>query len=366
MPESDNKIILVVEDEAIIGMDIRRTLQRLGYQVPKVIKSGEKAIEKATELHPDLVLMDILLQGTLDGIEAAEAIWDNLAIPSVFLTSHTDQTTLDRAKAISPFGYIVKPFEERDIYITIEIALSRAQTEIATRKALQKERELNELKSRFVATVSHEFRTPLSTILFSAGLLEKYGEQWDSKKRNTHLQRIQNNVQQIANLLEDILLVSKVEENELEFKLSPINIRQFCQNLLDKIQKKQKKEINLELEKIPQEARLDGKLLDLILGNLLKNSIKYSADQPVTLRCQGKDSQITFQVQDQGIGIPDCDRDHIFDLFHRGKNVGTISGTGLGLAIVKRSVELHQGTIEVSSEEGKGTTFSVTLPISEK
>ncbi|MDB9313490.1 ATP-binding protein [Spirulina sp. CS-785/01] len=363
MPDSNPKIILVVEDQTSIGIEIRQTLQRLGYQVPNVIKSGGNAVEMAKEIKPDLVLMDILLQGEMDGIEAARIIWETLEIPHVFLTSYTDKNILERAKSISPFGYIVKPFEERDIYIAIEIALSRAQTELATRKSLQKERELNELKSRFVATVSHDFRTPLSTIIFSAGLLEKYGENWDHEKRKTHLQRIQNNVQQMSRLLDDILLVSGVEDQQLQFHPFPLNLEHFCQKIIQKVSKNSNQSINLCLEKVSTEINLDHKLLTLILENLLTNALKYSTGKPIFLHCKKDGQQVTLHIQDQGIGIPISDQDRIFESFHRGKNVGTISGTGLGLAIVKRSVELHKGKIELYSEEGTGTTFSVTLPI---
>src|SRR6478672_6818828 len=166
--------ILVVEDEKIIAFDIKRSLEESGYVVPAIASSGEQVLEKIPEVKPDLVLMDIILKGDLDGVKTAEIIRDRFDLPVVYLTAHADETTLKRAKISDPFGYILKPFEDRELITTIEIALSRHRAESAIRKALLQERELSELKSRFVAVVSHEFRNPLSTILFSTELLEKY------------------------------------------------------------------------------------------------------------------------------------------------------------------------------------------------
>ena len=370
--------IMIVEDERIIALDLKSSLNKFGYEVIGIFSSGEKAIEKIGELQPDLVLMDILLKGKMDGVQTAEQISSQFQIPIVFLTAHTDDTNLQRAKETYPFGYIVKPFEERDLYTTVEIAIYRAKAESEIRKALEKEKELNELKSRFVSMVSHEFRTPLATILFSAGLLENYGQKWSEDKKVTHLRRIQTAVNQMTLLLEDILIIGKSEAGKQEFNPITIDAKKFCLEIIEELQLiANEHEIIFESSADSTEVKMDEKLLRQIFCNLLSNAIKYSdkgscirfklafGEDEVTssdlkLRPPGKVA--IFSIQDEGIGIPLEDRQRMFETFYRAKNVGTISGTGLGLAIVKRSVELHQGQIEVCSELGVGTVVTVTLP----
>lgn len=371
--------IVIVEDERIIALDIKSSLNKFGYEVCGIFSSGEKALEKIGELQPDLVLMDILLKGKMDGVQTAEKISSKFQIPIVFLTAHTDETNLQRAKETYLFGYIVKPFEERDLYTTVEIALYRAKAESEIRKALEKEKELNELKSRFVSMVSHEFRTPLATILFSAGLLENYGQKWSEDKKTTHLQRIQTAVKQMTVLLEDILIIGKSETVRQEFKPVTIDLKKFCIEIIEELQLvADEHEIIFDCSAENTEVEMDEKLLRQILCNLLSNAIKYSdrgsrihfdltfSEAEFTspqLELTPPEKVAIFRIKDEGIGIPLEDRPRMFETFYRAKNVGTISGTGLGLAIVKRSVELHGGQIEVGSEVGVGTVVTVTLPV---
>lgn len=357
--------ILVVEDEVIIGMDIRNSLKRLGYNVPAVVATGEKAIEKAEKIQPDLILMDIMLKGSMDGVEAAEKIRDRYQLPVVFLTAHTDATTLQRAKETAPFGYIVKPFEEKDLYTTIEIALARCKAENEIRKSLMKERELNELKSRFISMVSHEFRTPMSTILFSADLLELYSTQWSDEKKMTHIHRIQTAIQHMNHLLDDVLLIGKAEAGKLDFNPKEIDLEKFCRDLVEEVQvaDQHRHPFEMMMKGDFSQCQMDDKLLRHILINLLSNAVKYSPEQaPIQFQLRADDETVTLIVQDAGIGIPQVDQDRLFETFHRATNVGTIPGTGLGLAIVKRSVDRHQGQITFSSEPQQGTTFTVLLP----
>ncbi len=357
-------IIMVVEDEVIIGMDIRRTLKNLGYIVPAVIASGEKAIEKVAEIQPNLILMDIMLKGAIDGIETAKQIRTQFNLPVVYLTAHTDTKTLQRAKETRPFGYIVKPFEEKELQTTVEMAIARFKAESEIRNALEIEKELNELKSRFISMVSHEFRTPLSTILFSVGLLENYGSKWPEEKKLNHIHRIQSAVKKMTNLLEDVLTIGRAEAGKLEFKPIPLDLENFCRQLLEELEvTDEKKHQIILISSVTNWVELDEKLLQHILSNLLSNAIKYSPiNSQIELEIKCENEWITFQVKDQGIGIPLEDQKHLFEDFHRAKNVGTISGTGLGLSIVKRSVELHGGQINVASQLGVGTTFTVIIP----
>ncbi len=374
--------ILVVEDETIIAMDIRNSLKKMGYSVPAIASSGEAALQKIAEFQPHLVLMDIMLRGDIDGVETAEKIRQLYQIPIIFLTAHSDLVTLTRAKATEPFGYVVKPFEERDLQTTIEIALARAKAEAEVRKSLEKERELNELKTLFISIVSHEFRTPLSTILFSASLLENYGNQWSEERRITHLQRIQGAVHHMTQLLEDILILGKYESGTIVCHPHPLNLQEFCQDIIEEFQLtigsqhklffevtqgcsvKAGTQSTTCLETLPvPEVYLDEKLLRQILTNLLSNAIKYSElGSKVNLELIYLDQQVCFKIHDQGLGIPSEAYQHLFEKFYRASNVGNIPGTGLGLAIVKRSVDLHRGKITVESQLEQGTTFTVWLP----
>lgn len=361
--------IMIVEDEVIIGMDIKTSLKKLGYNVPAVIASGEKAIERAEKIQPDLILMDIMLSGSIDGVKAAAEIRSRFRIPIVFLTAHTDIATLERAKQAEPFGYIVKPFEERDLYTTVEIALARWRAETEIYKALEKEKELNELKSRFISMVSHEFRTPLSATLFSADLLESFSAKWSQERKLTHINRIQNAVQHMSNLLEDVLLVGKAEVGKLEFNPVLIDIETFCNEIVENLQfiENQHRTIDFSIQGVCNKTYMDEKLLWHILSNLLSNAIKYSHPGSAVLFqliCETNENGgiAIFRIQDQGIGIPKEDQKRLFETFHRAKNVGTIPGTGLGLTIVKRAVELHNGQITMESEVGIGTKFTVIIP----
>ncbi len=252
-----------------------------------------------------------------------------------------------------------------EIIAIIRDITERKQAETEIRNALEREKELNELKSRFISIASHEFRTPLSTILSSAQLIEHYSQKWNEEKKVVHLQRIQTSVRHMTDLLNDVLLINKAEVGKLEFNPAPISLNCFCQEIIEDIQ------ITTHTHKViftdnnqHKNINADQKLLRHILNNLLSNAIKYSPDKEnVYFDLENSDSDIIFRVKDEGIGIPQTDRCEIFTSFHRASNVGAISGTGLGLSIIKRSVDLHGGHIEIDSELGIGTTFTIRLPI---
>ncbi|HEY9769793.1 MAG TPA: ATP-binding protein [Coleofasciculaceae cyanobacterium] len=258
----------------------------------------------------------------------------------------------------------------------------RKQAEEDIRRTLKQEKKLNELKSRFVTMASHEFRTPLASILSSSELLEHYSHKWGEDKKFRHLYRIQSSVKHMTDLLNDVLLLGKADAGKLKLNPTKINLVQFCQDLVEEVglnsathqivfQVKNHREVtnNCEQKSLNTEdesclsACMDEKILRHILYNLLSNAIKYSpdADRVVfDLICQPK--QAIFRIQDFGIGIPVKDQEQLFDSFHRADNVGSIPGTGLGLPIVKRSVDLHFGTIMMISQIEEGSTFTVTLP----
>ncbi|WP_413161063.1 sensor histidine kinase [Capilliphycus salinus ALCB114379] len=229
----------------------------------------------------------------------------------------------------------------------------------------QLEEELNELKSRFITTVSHEFRTPLTTISFSAGLLENYSNKISEQKKQTHFQRIKQGIEQMTNLLEDVLIVGKLESGHLEISLTPVDLEKFCRTLAEKMQAKtDKHSIVFNSEGLNFQGIFDENILRQLLKNLLSNAIKYSPDGgEIQLNLICENNQAIFRIKDRGIGIPKKDLSRVFTNFYRGTNIGTISGTGLGLSLVKKIVDLHQGEISIESEENVGTEIRVTLPL---
>lgn len=236
-------------------------------------------------------------------------------------------------------------------------------------RALARERELNDLKTRFVSMVSHEFRTPLTAVLSSAELLEHYGARFSEEKRLTHLRRIQATVQRMTGLLDDVLLVSRSEAGQFAFEPIPLNFADFFQEIVEEFQLGMGAQHHLVMELTGMgegEAPplMDGRLLHHILRNLISNAIKYSpAGSTVQVAARRESDRVIIRVTDQGIGIPADDMTHLFEPFHRADNVGSIAGTGLGLNIARRAVELHRGTMAVESVEGQGCTFIVDLPV---
>jgi PAS domain S-box-containing protein len=242
----------------------------------------------------------------------------------------------------------------------------RKQLEEDLRIALEKEKELSELKSRFVSMTSHEFRTPLSTILSSSELLEHYRHNWSQEKQLSHLHRIQTTVKHMTQLLNDILIIGKAEAGKAECEPTSMDLVDFCEHLVAEMQLNNQNTHKIRFEPSVESllAFMDEKLLGHIFINLLSNAVKYSpTDSTITLKLAVNGTQAIFEVQDQGIGIPSNDLPRLFESFHRANNVGNIQGTGLGLAIVKNCIDIHQGTITINSELGVGTTFTVTLPL---
>lgn len=490
--------VLVVEDEIIVARTIASQLTQLGYTVVDTASSGAAAIDKATRRRPDVILMDVMLKGEMDGVTAARQIRTELDIPIIFLTAYADENTIERAKNTLPLGYIVKPFSPGELRVAVELALFKHQMEqelrvnqeylatllqsmndavIATdqqglitfmnpaaerltgwreaealgqhatevlqlvdevtqtpaihpvdlvlqtqevaflkeftmlvnrqgdripigdsasplrrqseaisgvvvvfwdmsayrqserlQQALVKEQELNQLKSQFVATVSHEFRNPLAVIRTATELLELQGPLMPAAKMQTYLHRIKASVHQMNQLIEDVLLLGRIEAGRLQFHPVPINLLQFCRDILEEclLHIPTSHEIQLIAPNEFPRAVMDEALLRPILTNLLSNAVKYSPQGGIvkfSLSYTADQKSVIFQIQDPGIGIPDRDLSQLFESFFRASNVGTIPGTGLGLAIAKRCLDVHQGHIAVASEVGTGTTFTLTLPL---
>ncbi len=263
-------------------------------------------------------------------------------------------------------GRCVRPLDpDSGVIWTFLDITERKQAEQEIRDALERQKELNELRSRFVAMTSHEFRTPLATILSSAELLKYYGERLPADEKAEVLRSIESSVQRMTRMLDRVLLIGKVEAQMLEFRPARVDLVPLCLALADEARTQQPDSqctLRTEFAQGLRAGLYDEKLLGHIFGNLLSNAIKYSPQGgEVGFKIYPEDAHMVFEVSDNGIGIPNDEIAHLFESFHRSSNVGNIQGTGLGLAIVKNAVDLHGGRIEVFSVQGQGTRFRVTL-----
>lgn len=242
----------------------------------------------------------------------------------------------------------------------------RKKAEEEAHKALEKERELNELKSKFVSIASHEFRTPLSTVLSSTSLISQYNELGDREKVNKHVKRIKNSVNHLTSILNDFLSLGKLEEGRIDLQRDYFNPCEFLDEVKEELGStlQNGQRLHIECEPLPIMVYSDARILRNIFFNLISNASKYSGvDKGIYLSCLHDDKYLTFKIRDEGIGIPLSDQKHMFERFFRASNAGQVQGTGLGLNIVKRYTDLLGGTITFTSEEGKGTMFTVSIPI---
>lgn len=264
------------------------------------------------------------------------------------------------------------------VYIGRDIT-ARKQQEIEIRRSLAKEQELREVKSRFFSMLAHEFGNPLNTILFSAQILKEYGDELTVEEKEEYLEHVKSASKHMAQLLDDVRLLSSAEARKLQFNPAPIDLQKFCSDLVESIKISFGKNhaicftyrrvasrgilLDNSYDDTQNLPAMDKKLLRHILTNLLSNGIKYSPiDSKVYFELDCYNEEAIFKIRDEGIGIPIEDQEQLFESYYRAQNVGKIPGTGLGLSIVKQCVDLHGGQIEFSSETGLGTTFIVTIP----
>lgn len=317
----------------------------------------------------ELIGYDITKIATKDFIEKAEKT-DN-----ILLETHDKQVfeTVVNVKGHSELPVMVynasfgsadkKP--EGIVGLIIDISESKKiQKQIS--QALEREKELNEMKTNFISLASHELRTPLTAIYSSTELIEKFGRKWSEDKYLSHIERIKFSVEGLTDLMEDLLTLSRVDTGKIEFNPSSINLQALVENDVASLEplKTDDHHLNLDINLKSKFYSLDERLLKYIIQNLLSNAIKYSPKGgEILFQVYDDEDNIYMKIRDEGIGIPEEDFANLFEPFHRGKNVGNLLGTGLGLSIVKEAVSLHKGHIEVRSEVNKFTEFSITLPI---
>jgi PAS domain S-box-containing protein len=253
-----------------------------------------------------------------------------------------------------------------EIMVVIKNITERKKTEKELLKSIEKERELSDMKSKFVTMASHEFRTPLTTILSSVFLLENYEQDELEKNKAVHLGKIKRSVNNLTELLNDFISLGKLEEGKIKVNYTSINVRAFLEELVPEMELVRKGNQIIRCEYFGEESDmlLDKSLLRSILLNLIGNAIKYSSmDSAIKLTAHLTENELIIKVIDQGIGIPHEEHKQIFKRYYRASNAANIAGTGLGLNITRKYVRLMKGKIEFQSRPSEGTTFTVTIPI---
>jgi signal transduction histidine kinase len=386
--------ILIAEDDRASCRLLEATLRKWGHATIAVA-DGTAAWQVLQQPDPPaLAIIDWMMPG-LSGVEICRQLRAApRASPTYLILLTARRATHDVVEGLfaGADDYITKPFEPEELRARIHVGLrmvelqrrlaeqseqmARANQELAAevsarqrvedelRRALAKETDLVELKSRFVAMVSHEFRSPLTLISIVTGLLQDARHGLTDAQRQERLAAIRQAVARMTELLDDVLTISRAEAGRLELHPAPLDVDALCREFVDTIRTVAPTHTTVFANHHPGLAAcLDETLLRHTIPNLLSNAVKYSPPgSTVRLELSHEQDEIVFRVADEGIGIPAEDQTRLFETFHRARNVGAVPGTGLGLAIAKRSVELHGGTITFTSQEGAGTTFVVRLP----
>jgi PAS domain S-box-containing protein len=342
-------IITILDTDGTIYYESPSVSKVLGYSVTQLISQNF-----FDYIHPD------------DFVETCSNIIsaiENPEIPPIIEFRYRHQDNSWRTLEAISQKFIDDSPEPRIVVNSRDITERKRLEEI--RLALQKEKELSILKTRFFSMASHEFRTPLSTVLAAAQILENSPTSWNNEeKRLRNLHRIQDSVKNMVQLLDDILVINRAEAGKLEFNPELFNLEEYCRQFIEEIQLSAGSRYSLHFiaqGESPQ-VYLDRKLLRSILSNLLSNAIKYSPNGgKINIVLNLNINEIILQISDSGIGIFPEDQKQLFDPFHRGKNVSNIAGTGLGLVVTKKCIDLHGGSILVVSKLGVGTTITVTL-----
>ncbi|HQC00637.1 MAG TPA: response regulator [Methanospirillum sp.] len=348
--------VLVVEDEAIVAESIASKLRRYGYEVIDTLPTGEEAIEMAGKTRPDVILMDIHLAGKIDGIQAADRISCQFHIPVIFLTAYADEQTIARAKEAGPFGYLVKPFRERDLYVTIEMARERSRLEAELEAA---NRELDS----FSYSVSHDLRAPLIAIDGFSQILQETYAGYLPPDGIECLSRIRDAANQMDHLIEDFLRLSRVTRAPII--IDKLDISHIAREILGQLATSEPdRKVSWKVED-GLIINGDPGLCEIALKNLIGNAWKYTNKTDGALIQVGSIMQgqtKIFFVKDNGAGFPSDKANLIFIPLQRLHSHNEFPGNGIGLATVQRIVNRHGGRIWAEGEVGEGATFYFTFP----
>ncbi len=358
--------ILIVEDELLIAMDLKSSLEHMGYFVPAMADTGKEAIKKAEECLPDLIMMDIMLREEMDGIEAARQIRSHLDIPVIFLTAFQDDDILERAKLTDPFGYMIKPFDDHSLRINIEVTLLKHKLETQLRQAKEKAEAATELKDKFVSLVAHDLKAPLVSIQSFLKLIHDDDKTPPSREHKEFIEIVMNSSKRMQTMITEILTMANLQTGSITPKFRFLDGRSVAETILVQLnQLGRDKDVRLRNE-IPEETRVyaDSNLFHEVLLNLVSNAIKYSnAGGEVTIFVP-PEKTATIAVKDIGTGVNENVLPDIFKQEVKTSTPGTKGeqGTGFGLPLSHDIMKAHGGTLTVESSKGKGSVFHANLP----
>jgi signal transduction histidine kinase len=350
-PETKVRLLLV-EDEGVTAMDTAERLESLGYEVTAAVFSGRDAIRSVLELRPDLVLMDIRLKGDLDGIAAAKELRARFDVPIVFATAYADEATVERAKTAEPFGYVLKPFDERELRTTIEVALYKHRME--------------RQRSDVLAMLSHDIRNPLGVVLGYTEMLGERLRDGADAESSELLQQLTSTAVSIHSLVTNYLELSRLESGQLAMRPEAVAVPAVVERVRAQYAAEaRRRRVRIDVahaDRLPA-ACVDPLALERILANLLYNAVKFSAAEGrVTIRSAAEEREVVIAVHDAGPGIPADVLPRLFERFHATPASQRAGGTGLGLFIVKTLTEANGGRVEASTSPDGGACFSLRLP----
>jgi signal transduction histidine kinase len=352
--------IMVVEDDVISAEALREKLTALGYRVPALAVSGEEAIELAGRVLPDL-----RLSGALDGIEAAERIQARQDVPVLYLTAYTDEETLQRAKLSAPYSYLVKPARDRELHITVEMALHRHRLEKILREQYGRLQEMERLKDDLIQMIVHDMRSPLTVILGNIELAQTAVERGKAGA-GTSLEAALQGAESLMGMIDSLLDISRLEEGKMPIQRLACDLHDLADMSLAALRPLAgKKNISLSLSGAPTQITADPALVRRVFDNLLGNAVKFTPPGgTIRLSVAAAGLSVRAEVRDSAPVIPEEFHERIFEKFGQVETAGhdRNHATGLGLTFCKLAVEAHGGKIGVESDPGRGNIFWFTLP----
>lgn len=382
---ANNQLMNEVAERKKIGEDLKRERKFL----EKIITLNPYGIMVTDKNGKPVVINEVLIKMLGDNLSSDFSVFNNPLLNSLGIQKQLKEVSKGKTVnfplarftpkdynpkmkpvelSVNTVGFAIMDHKGKlqNMVFMFEDVTDKRVAEEKTQKALEKERELNELKTRFINIASHEFKTPLSTIMLFTDLIERHNADIPEEKKLGYFDKVRTAIRQMNQLLNDVLIIGKTDANKITFNPQPGDLKKFCADVIDDLllSYSGKRVVRKSFHVTADATLFDEKLLRHILANLLSNAMKYSGDDTeidFKVECDGRIA--VFRVIDRGIGIEPDDLQKVFDTFHRGRNVGNIEGTGLGLTIVKRYVELHKGSVEVEKTGPEGAVFKVVIPV---
>ena len=348
--------VLIVEDENIIAMELEQQIKQLGYTVVGPVASGAAALKTAESARPDLVLMDIRIQGPEDGIQTAEAIRYRFDIPVIYLTAHADRPTIERAKMTEPLGYLLKPWREHELQAAITVALHKHKMHKA----------LEQRQSDFLAMLTHDIQNPLQLVLGYADVLSEEINSNGLHQAGQLLNQMRDNIVTTSDLVANYSTLLAIEGGRLPLGTEQVQINYVLRQVKTRyVAEARRRNLSLEANLAEDLPLIEGDIsaLERVFANLIHNGLKFTPSGGqviINSRCEGETVEVS--VRDTGPGIPAEEIPALFEKYWRRKRHSHEGGSGLGLFIVKSLVEAQGGHVQVESTLGMGTSFKVSLP----